>query len=359
MRVAYLLTWQHGALSGVFAKVSDQVRAWDRLGVETGLFVATSRAAADDWRALPQAAQVMPFKGVVGSVRTQSGLLTAIRDWRPDITYVRTSPRQASAARQLHRIPHVIEIQSDDLAEFRLAPLPRRVLTLATRRSCHAGATGLVFVSRELAESPSYAFATRNRIVIGNGIDLDRVSVLPPAPADAPTRLAFIGHPGVPWHGIDEVYRLAQARPDWGFDIIGAGPAQVTTAPPNVVLHGEMSSEEYVPILARATVGLGTLALHAKSMNEASPLKSREYLARGLPVIGAYVDTDIPDGSPYFLRLPNVPYAITDHLNGVEAFVDAWRGRRVQHDEIGFLDAARKEAIRLDFLRACARSAAP
>ncbi len=34
MRVAYLLTWQHGPTSGVFAKVADQVTAWERQGIE-------------------------------------------------------------------------------------------------------------------------------------------------------------------------------------------------------------------------------------------------------------------------------------------------------------------------------------
>jgi hypothetical protein len=45
-------------------------------------------------------------------------------------------------------------------------------------------------------------------------------------------------------------------------------------------------------------------------MSEASPLKSREYLALGLPVIGAYEDTDIPPDDPVYLQLPNRPGAV-------------------------------------------------
>lgn len=353
MRVAYLLTWQHGPTSGVFGKVGDQVAAWERQGVTVGLFVATSAEFADDWSAVPQAADVIGFAGAVASVRAQAVLLDRVRHWGPDITYVRSSPRQASAARRLRRLPHVIEIQSDDLAEARLSALPRRALTLATRRACLGGASGMVFVSRELAASPSYAFASPHRVVIGNGIDLSRVDVLPPAPPDDPLRLAFMGHRGAPWHGMDEVYALAHARPDWGIDIIGSTAQDGQAAPSNVMHHGELRIPEYVPILARATAGLGTLALFAKGMHEASPLKSREYLARGLPVIGAYEDTDIPDGSAAFLRLPNEPGAIVDHLPEVQGFIDRWRGRRVQHADIAYLDTSAKEAARLDFLRSC------
>lgn len=353
MRVAYLLTWQHGPTSGVFAKVADQVTAWERQGVEVGIFVGTSPQFADDWGAVPQVAAIVSFSGAIESFRAQSSLLERVRQWRPDITYVRSSPRQASAARQLHRLPHVIEIQSDDLAEARMASLPRRALTLSTRRACLRGASGMVFVSRELAASPSYAFTTSNRVVIGNGIDLDRAGTLAAAPLDEPVRLVFMGHRGAPWHGVDEVYALAVARPEWGIDIIGPTAVDGVQAPANVIHHGELRPADYLPILARATVGLGTLALFTKGMHEASPLKSREYLARGLPVIGAYEDTDIPAGSPVYLRLPNERGAIVDHLGDVEAFIASWRGRRVQHSEIDYLDTSVKEAQRLEFLRQC------
>ena len=355
MKVAYFLTWQHGARTGVFAKVADQVRAWDRLGIEVGIFVATTHEARDDWESLPQAVQVEAFAGVLASVRAQSSLLRRVQAWSPDITYVRTSPRQATASRLLHRSPRVIEIQSDDVAEARLSSLPRRALTLITRRPCHRGACGMVFVSRELAQSSSYSFATDNRIVIGNGIDLGRVPVLPTPASDGPVRLAFIGHPGVPWHGIEEMYALARTRPQWQIDIIGATAPGGARPLGNVVHHGELSADQYVPILANATVGIGTLALYSTGMQEASPLKSREYLARGLPVIGAYEDTDIPADHPVYLRLQNRPGAIVEELPAVERFIDSWRGRRVQHEEIAFLDTSVKESTRIDFLRACAR----
>ena len=353
MRVAYLLTWQHGSASGVFRKVVDQVSEWQRQGVEAAIFVATTPASAGDWSAVPQSSAVIPFSGATASVRAQAALIDLIREWAPDITYVRSSPRQASAARKLQRVPHVIEIQSDDLAEARLAPLPRRALMLLTRRACLSGATGIVFVSRELSRSSGYAFTSPNRTVIGNGIDLNRVQTLPPVPGNHPLRLTFIGHGTLRWHGIEDVYALARARPDWFVDMIGMTATGLAEPPPNVTLHGELGINEYLPIFARATVGISTLALFAKGMHEASPLKSREYLARGLPVVGAYEDTDIPSSSPVYLQLPNEPGAIVRHVERVAAFIDTWRGRRVDHSQIAYLDTSVKEAQRIEFLRQC------
>ena len=351
MRIAYLLTWSGGAWTGVFKKVADQVSAWERLGAEVGVFVATDRAGATDWTALPQAVQMRTYGNAVDSFLAQRPLVNDLRDWAPDITYVRTSPRQAVAAGVLSHLPHVIEIQTHDIAEARGISTPRLLLTLATRRRCLARATGLVFVSHELAALPSYAGFTSNRIVIGNGIDLARFRPLAPTSPSAGIRLAFMGLPGRAWHGLEDVFRLAQARPQWAFDLIGPSPADVPDLA-NVHAHGELSSAEYLPVLASSDAAISTLGWYVNDMNEASPLKSREYLALGLPVIGGYTDTDIPEDSPVYLRVDNRPGAIVDALPRVEEFVASWRGRRVAHADIAFLDTAVKERQRLAFLEA-------
>ena len=90
-------------------------------------------------------------------------------------------------------------------------------------------------------------------------------------------------------------------------------------------------------------------------MDEASPLKTREYLALGLPVVGGYRDTDLPVDSPVFLRVPNRAGAIVEAAAELEQFMSHWRGRRVTHEQIANLDTAVKESERLDFLESCAR----
>ena len=354
MRVAYVLTWPRGAWTGVFKKVADQVGAWSDLGVEAGVFVATSPQAEADWRALPEVKGVEIFTSAIESFTVQPTIIRRAAEWSPDITYMRSTPRQAYARRHLRSLPHVIEIQSNDLEEARGLSRQRLLLTQLTRNSCLGGARGMVFVSRELSTLPSYSKFTGRRTVIGNGIELGRVETLPAPNTSLGPRLAFMGLPDSPWHGLDDVYELARVRPQWSFDLIGPKQTDQTPRLSNLNFHGELRSDEYLPILANADAAISTLAWYRNSMNEASPLKSREYLALGLPVIGAYEDTDIPPDDPVYLRLPHRQGAIVDEVDRVEQFIRGWQGKRVSHDQIDYLDTSVKEAARVDFLRTCA-----
>ena len=79
-------------------------------------------------------------------------------------------------------------------------------------------------------------------------------------------------------------------------------------------------------MLASADVGIGTLGLHRKSMDEASPLKVREYLAVGLPVLYGYRDPDADDLQPFVLKVANTPTNVVDELDRIDGFVHGARG---------------------------------
>ena len=333
----------------MFKKVVDQASSWRRQGVEAGIFVATSPSSAPDWEAQPEVQLVQTFGNGLQSLSVQRDLINAVHAWRPDVTYVRTTPRHASVQRLLRRLHHVIEIQTNDLVESKRRSIAHYALAVASRRACLQTASGLVFVSRELSRHSSFSRFTKARTVIGNGIDLNRFDILP-APSNLSPRLAFMGSPSIPWQGLEDILSLARIRPSWNFDLIGPRPAPGAT-PPNVTAHGELRDSLYRPILARADVGISTLAWHRNKMNEASPLKSREYFALGLPVIGAYEDTDISGGSGVYLRLENRPLAIVDAVLEVEAFIKRWQGHRVQHEQVCSLDSGVKEQQRLVFLQ--------
>ena len=349
MRVAYLLTWTGDRRTGVFKKVIDQVSSWRHEGVEGAIFVATSPASAPDWQAVPDVRVVETYDSAINSFAVQRSLVKTLSKWKPDVTYVRTSARHAAARDLLSALQHVIEIQTNDLAESRKRSSAHHLLTRATRRGCLQGARGLVFVSRELSNLPSYSSFTQKRTVIANGIDLGRITPLT-APNNHQPRLVFIGSPSNPWHGVDDILRLANLRPDWSFDLIGEESRELHV-PPNVEVHGQLSDNLYQPILAKADVAISTLAWYRNDMNEASPLKSREYFALGLPVIGSYEDTDVSSNSEFYLRLPNKPKAIVDAIHDVERFIRRWQGRRVERDQIQFLDSNAKERQRLAFLQ--------
>jgi hypothetical protein len=85
-------------------------------------------------------------------------------------------------------------------------------------------------------------------------------------------------------------------------------------------------------------------------MEEACPLKVREYLAYGIPTIIGYKDTDFPNGAPFLLCLPNTPDNVEKNLDRIEAFVLSWKGKRVPRSEIEHLDLKVKEEKRIIFI---------
>src|SRR5207249_2857500 len=130
-------------------------------------------------------------------------------------------------------------------------------------------------------------------------------------------------------------------------------------APANVHVHGVLDRAQLHRLLAQVDVGVGTLALHRKGLEEASALKVREYLALGLPVVLGNADTDFPDGADFLLRVPNAQGGLVGAAEQLEAFARRWRGVAVGRTDICRLDAVAKEAARLDFMLEVGGSGTP
>jgi glycosyltransferase involved in cell wall biosynthesis len=161
-----------------------------------------------------------------------------------------------------------------------------------------------------------------------------------------------VATPGYPWHGVDKLFILAVLCQDMHFIVIGYGPDDCPNNPPaNLELLGFMTQGEIHKALMRADAAFGTLALHRKNMEEACPLKVREALAYGLPIIYAYKDTDLDDlDSELLLRLPNTENNVIDNVDAIREFAYQMRGRRVDRGLISSrIDQRIKEIQRLEF----------
>lgn len=359
MRIAYLGQMADVASeNGISKKLRAQATHWLEAGHEVRYFSLVP--APDVWTGFAPVPAELVVRGGLGRRALRAlELARRIRAWRPDIIYFRYGYHSAGLPRLFRDIPTVAEINSDDRTEY---PLTLSRLKVAYHRLTRARIlrplAGFVTVTHELAER--FAEWNRPTLVIANGIALDAFRQAPVASATSP-RLIFLGNPGSPWHGLERVAELARLLPECGFDIVGLDEAAWRTQagtperPANVRLHGMLGRAAYEPLVAQATAALGSLALYKNDMAEACPLKVREYLALGLPVIAAYRDTDIPDGADYFLRLPNDATPLASHRPAIAAWIEAWRGRRVERALVAHLDTRVKEQQRLAFLARMAR----
>jgi glycosyltransferase involved in cell wall biosynthesis len=331
MRIAYVGRWTPDASDGVRAKAEGHAAEWRRAGHEVQLF----RLAPSGYERSPRRS------GALGSVVDTLRMRRALRRYAPDVIYARYGLFVPSLAALQRRFPTFVEINGRDRVEA--AARGRRWLNALARRSLLGHAAGLLCVSQELAQD--VAEHGKPTQVIANGTPLD-VEPVASTPAARPLLAFLLGVP-MPRHGLDKLLLLARALPDCDFAVIGADlPAD---APTNVRAHPAMARAAYAAILARADAGIGPLAMHRAGVSEGSPLKVREYLAHGLPVIIAHEDTDLRDDDWFVLRLPNREDNVA--VDEVRAFLQRVRGRRVAREEIAErVGAAAKERARLAFM---------
>ncbi len=344
MRIAYFAHLNDGRASGVVSKIAAQVAYWRSKEHSVRLFVATTDGGGPWLRNLGDIV-VCQYGGPLSRLTAMTRAVRALRAFDPDLVYVRADLYYPSMAWFPADVPMVVEVNSDDLKEDLLGSRIRATYNACTRGFLLKRANAMVFVTTELSHLASFSRFAARHCVISNGIDLAAYPELS-SEATGPPRLAFVGSGGAPWHGVDKLTTLAAMRADWRIDIVGAHEGR-DGSPPNITWHGTLERADVLAILARADVGVGTLALHRNSMNEASTLKVREYLAVGLPALYGYSDPDTDQLAPYTLRIANTEKNVIDELPRIEAFVDASRGTRVPRAILAHLDIGQKEGQRL------------
>jgi glycosyltransferase involved in cell wall biosynthesis len=354
MRIASIsLHWPRTLDSGVGKKLDRQIKIWQAGGHEARLFMHTSRYAPLS-SLVP--AEIIPYDSA-GIARTELNriaaakqLVKAVQAYQPDVIYLRL----AMYVYPVHRLANIAvligETNTNDLTQHeglgKVFALYNRLTRGLLLRRLH----GLVAVSRELAEVPAFEKFHKPTRVIANGVDLKNFEPLL-APSNPVPRLAFIGNPGYPWHGVDKLVTLAHLIPDVHLDIIGYNDLPgFASLPTNLHLHGYLPAAEYKKILAGTEVAISSLGLHRIGLEEASPLKSRECLALGLPLVLAYIDTDLHDlQADFLLRIPNKEDNIQTHAQAIRDFAYRMRGRRVNRTLIASIDQAVKECERVQF----------
>jgi hypothetical protein len=355
MRIAYICRWDIGRETGPLKKIAEHVRTWAELGHDVRLFAITP--GHDIWtgiRDLP----IEPFHGdgFLTRLTWRSHVAGPILRWKPDILYYRFGIYYPAIDQVQKKIASIVEMNSDDIAEYRLA-YPR-ILYWAhclLRDRIVAKASALICVTNEIAERQRNSRFNKPVLVLGNGISLEHHPPFP-APNQQPPRLIFVSTPNCAWNGMDRVVAMARLLPETRFDVVGYGPADVDeVCPPNLHLHGYLGKDQYGALMEKADVAISTLGMFRKSMEEACPLKTREYLARGVPTIIGYCDTDFPDGHPLLLRLANTPTNVEDGIGAIREFLTRAVGQRVPRADVAHLDVHVKERIRLEFMERVAR----
>lgn len=343
MKISYLCYWDLQRADGVADKISAQISHWRAAGHDVDVFALTGESGSLEAPAL--AHQTFRFGGSADRLAATTRLATAARRSHADLVYLRYDVFLPTLAAAFRRSKLVVELNSNVGAELQARSQAVARYERLQRRVVLGRADGAVAVTTELERELRRDRPSLATVTIANGIELGPVR--DPTTNGGEPRLVYIGE-GVYWQGVDKIIELAEARPSWSFDLIGV---KDLTVPTNVTCHGFLALDGYADVLAGADVALGTLALHRKQMQEASPLKVRRYLEFGLPLILGYADTDLAGLDPWWLlTLPNVETNVRDSLVEIDRFVASVAGKRVPRAEVEpLISAAAKETRRLAF----------
>jgi glycosyltransferase involved in cell wall biosynthesis len=344
--IAYVAYWNEFAHSGVWNKITAQVGAWAKIGEAVDLHIVTRGRGPIS---APEGVKLIhyPFRGLREKLSAWSLLAANVRSAAPSCVYFRYDVPALPILNLANTIPLIVEANTNDRVEYR-RPISKRVLNEIGRNLLYERAAGIVLVSAELSECLPEAAKSIPTIVIGNSIDLERIPLLPPSVNVKPNFL-FVASHSHPWQGLDKVIALARALKQSVFHIVG--DIDCPGAPENVVFHGALSRIEITNVAGACDVGIGTLALHRRGGTEACPLKVREYLALGLPVVLGYDDTDFPLPQDFILKVPNSEAGPLEASASIQSFGEKWVGRRVPRERIEHIGTLKKEALRVEFMR--------
>lgn len=283
-----------------------------------------------------------------------------MQDYNPGIIYCRHIKYSPGLVKSLRAsAPYVVEVNTNDRKEFMLINPKVGLYNKLTRNVLYKSSSGLVAVTHELARDPDFTRYKKPTITVANGILGAHDTVTENESKDQRFRLGFIGTPGQPWHGLDKVFVLARKLPDFDFDIIGPTEDQIQEdkligpVPGNVQIYGYLNKDASLEVLKHCDVGISTLALDRKGLTEASPLKTREYMLLGLPVIIGYNDTDLDEETSFILNIGSGESNVNTHVNEISKFV--LNSRNLNRQEImdfalRRFDSREKESRRLSFL---------
>ena len=179
---------------------------------------------------------------------------------------------------------------------------------------------------------------------INNAIDLDKVKLRDPKKMDDSINLIAVAM-FEKWHGYDRVIRglsnyvLSQSKPDVKLHLVGDGNEFSSykklvsdfSLEKYVVFHGYLSGTQLESLYDISDFGLDVFGMYRKNNYISYSLKSREYLAKGLPIItGCATDVFMknPSLSKYFLVFENDNTTID-----IRKIVDYYNNIYIKKDE--------------------------
>ncbi|MEG2765167.1 MAG: hypothetical protein RR910_05355 [Acidaminococcaceae bacterium] len=353
MKIAYFLMGDYSKETGVVKKITSQINCWNKRGIKVKIF----HLSTNGYSIFADMSIEHEISNCENILFHSGYIYECIQKYNPDLVYMRYALFNAGLCRMLKKQIVVAEINSDDVAEYKIQKndsLKRKVkyyYNLFTRKLFLRLLTGAVFVSFELEQKMKLKIST---IVIENGCG-ERCKLRNVVTKNIVPQLLFIGTPEQSWHGMDKLLKLAKrTKGKLEFHVIGIDYKSEYAELDNVKFYGWLNREKYQNIFDVCDVGVGALALHRKKMMESSSLKTREYLMNGLPIILGGEDTTLKKHNlqpQWVLNIGNYENNVKNTEAAILDFAKRMSGKRIVDTNLKYFDWEYLEDERLNYFK--------
>ena len=172
------------------------------------------------------------------------------------------------------------------------------------------------------SEGKYFCIGVKNRTVkMGNGINVSKVPERIDTPQWPGNTLNLIAVGTIAyWHGLDRMIKAIKVineNKEFGYtvtlNIVGEGPGKAdlellvneSSIGDSIGFSGMLYGDDLYKQYRNIHFGVGSLGWFRSGVEEASPLKNREYLAAGIPVISATKDPDFIGDNKYYRLVSN------------------------------------------------------
>lgn len=347
MKIAYLLVLKETKYMSVLDKVLSQVESWNKFDVRAKLFLIAKVQITN-----PNVVVINEGSALSNALK----LFKLLKCFNPDALYHRLWVFSPLLLPLITKYKLVAEINTDVFKEIELekkSSVKSFIVYLynkLTEKYYYKSLHSAISVTKELENYRGIS----NTYTVPNSIVVKDFPYRKLINREDKINIFFIGTPGMSWHGIDVLMNIAQILCEKAtFHVVGFDKEDVRNTPSNVIFYGFMHIDDYSEVAKRCSIGIGTLALHRKQMHEACPLKVREYLAAGIPVVLPYIDTAFIEEAPeWVLNLDiinsgNIDKACQDILS----FAVSYNHYVIPQVEVNkFIDSELLERKRIDFI---------
>ncbi len=311
-KIKYLARWSESASIGVIKKIKN----------------TTSALSANGYQAEHK---IIEKGGVIGHLLLPLAILTS----RADLLIIRSTAfsmllcslpmliQRLRGAKIVIDVPTPLVSVLEEIQSSKKTNLKKILLCSLIKLNYPLALYPAHRIIQYSEESERFSIGLKNKMVLGaNGIDVSSIELKGCKKDKTPLSITLIGVAALEeWHGYDRVIQglsnyyekrksVTEQQANVYFIIVGSGGAELRlksmvnklNLSQYVSFKGTLHGPSLNNIFNQVDIGISSLGVHRKGLRIASDLKSREYLSRGVPIVIAADDPDIPDAIDFVYR---------------------------------------------------------